>query len=63
LFHHFERFLAEYKSRFEKEYGFLQPIIKEVAERYLDCCNPSWGFARIRCPRRRTERYMKLLDP
>jgi hypothetical protein len=62
LFHHFERLLAGYEGRFEKEYGFLRPIIKEVAERYLACCNPRWGFARIRYPRRRTERYMKLLD-
>jgi len=27
----------EYESRFEKDYGFLRPIIKEVVERYLDC--------------------------
>ena len=45
LFHHFERFLAEYERRFEKEYGFLRPIIKEVVERYLDCGNPRCGFA------------------
>jgi len=45
LFHYFDQFLAEYESRFEKEYGFLRPIIKDVVERYLDC-----GFARIRCP-------------
>ena len=32
LFYHFDRFLAEYEGRFEKEYGFLRPIIKEVAE-------------------------------
>jgi hypothetical protein len=50
LFHYFDRFLAEYESRFEKEYGFLRPIIKEVVERYLDCGNPKCGFARIRCP-------------
>ena len=50
LFHHFERFLAEYEERFEREYGFLRPIIKEVVERYLDCGNPRCGFARIRCP-------------
>ena len=24
MFHHFERFLAEYENRFEKEYGFLR---------------------------------------
>jgi ribosomal protein S27E len=50
LFHYFDRFLAEYKSRFEKKYGFFRPIIKEVVERYLDCGNPRCGFARIRCP-------------
>jgi len=33
LFHYFERFLGEYDDRFEKEYGFLRPIIKDVVER------------------------------
>lgn len=50
LFHYFDRFLSEYESRFEKEYGFLRPIVKEVVERYLDCGNPRCGFARLRCP-------------
>jgi ribosomal protein S27E len=50
LFHFFDRFLADYEIRFEKEYGFFRPVIKEVAERYLDCGNPRCGFARIRCP-------------
>jgi hypothetical protein len=50
LFHYFDRFLAEYERGFEKECGFLRPIIKEVVERYLDCGNPRCGFARIRCP-------------
>jgi hypothetical protein len=50
LFNHFDRFLLDYESRFENEYGFFRPIIKEVVERYLDCSNPRCGFARIRCP-------------
>ena len=58
LFHHFERFLTEYESRFEREYGFLRPIVKEVVERYLDCGNPRCGFARIRCPDCREERLL-----
>jgi hypothetical protein len=28
LFHYFDRFLAEYESGYEKEYGFLRPIVK-----------------------------------
>jgi len=45
LFHHFDRFLMEYESRFEREYGFFRPIVKEAVERYLDCGNPRCGFA------------------
>ena len=48
LVYYFERFLAEYEGRFEKEYGYFRPVIKEVVERYLDCANPRSGFARIR---------------
>jgi ribosomal protein S27E len=58
LFHYFERFLAEYEGRFEKEYGFLRPIVKEVVERYLDCGNPRYGFSRIRCPDCGAERFV-----
>jgi hypothetical protein len=58
LFHYFDQFLAEYESRFEREYGFLRPIIKEVVERYLDCGNPKCGFARVRCPSCGEERLL-----
>ena len=58
LFHYIDRFLVEYEGRFEKEYGFLRPIIKEVVERYLDCGNPRCGFARIRCPDCHAERLL-----
>jgi hypothetical protein len=58
LFHYFDRFLAEYEGRFERDYGFFRPIIKEVVDRYLDCGNPRCGFARIRCPDCRTERLL-----
>lgn len=53
--HHFEHFLSEYESRFEREYGYFRPVAKDVVERYLDCGNPRCGFARIRCPGCRTE--------
>jgi hypothetical protein len=54
LFHHFERFVAEYTERFERTYGYFRPIVREVVEKYLDCGNPRCGFARIRCPLCRT---------
>ena len=38
FFHHFERFVAEYESRFERDYGFFRPIIQEVVEKYLVLC-------------------------
>jgi ribosomal protein S27E len=58
LFHYFDKFLAEYESRFEKPDGFLRPIVKEVVERYFDCGNPRCGFARIRCPDCQAERLL-----
>jgi hypothetical protein len=60
LFHHFDRFLTEYESRFEREYFFFRPIVKEAVERYLDCGNPHCGFACIRSPDCGEERL--LLD-
>jgi len=58
LFHYFDRFLTEYESRLEREYGYFRPIIKDVVERYLDCGNPRCGFARICCPDCRQERLV-----
>jgi hypothetical protein len=47
---HFDAFLARYETLFQRRYGYLRPVIREVVERYLDCANPMCGFARIRCP-------------
>jgi len=33
LFHHIDSFLKAYESRFEREYGYLRPIVEEVVER------------------------------
>ena len=30
LFHYFDEFVAEYESRFEREYGYFRPVIQEV---------------------------------
>jgi len=49
IFHHIDSFLKAYESRFEREYGYLRPIVQEVVDKYLDCGNPKCGFARIKC--------------
>ncbi len=36
LFHYFGEFLREYESRFEREYGFLRPLIQDVVDKHLD---------------------------
>ncbi|MFC1799748.1 transposase [Candidatus Eisenbacteria bacterium] len=42
--------MTRYDSLFQRRYGYLRPVVREVVERYLDCANPMCGFARIRCP-------------
>ena len=41
LFHHIDGFLKAYESRFEREDGYLRPIVEEVVDKYLDCGNPN----------------------
>jgi hypothetical protein len=36
LSHHFDGFLAAYEDRFEREYRYFRPVVKEVVERYLE---------------------------
>jgi hypothetical protein len=33
LFYYFDRFLADYERRFDKDYGFFRPIVKEMKKR------------------------------
>ncbi|MEN8209806.1 MAG: transposase zinc-binding domain-containing protein, partial [Candidatus Fermentibacteria bacterium] len=46
---HYEEFRNVYDERFSKRYGFWRPIIDEVVEKCLQCGDPHYGFARIRC--------------
>ena len=55
LYHHYERFAAEYEERFEREYGRWRNVISQTVRKYLDCGNLKRGFARIRCPQCREE--------
>jgi hypothetical protein len=46
---HFEEFEQVYEDRFERQYGFFRPYVKQVIYRYLDCGILHNGFARVRC--------------
>jgi hypothetical protein len=46
---HFETFEQVYDERFERQYGFFRPYVKQVIYRYLDCGVLKNGFARVRC--------------
>jgi hypothetical protein len=46
---HFETFEQVYDDRFPKQYNFLQPYVKKVIYRYLDCGILHNGFSRVRC--------------
>jgi len=43
MFHYFDQFLAEYEGRFEKEYGFLRPIIKAAVQALLKYLQATTG--------------------
>ncbi len=43
LFHYFGKFLREYESQFEREHGFLHPVIQDVVDKHLNCGNPMCG--------------------
>jgi hypothetical protein len=32
---HFDSFLARYEALFQRRYGYLRPVVREVVERYL----------------------------
>ncbi|MCD4849131.1 MAG: transposase zinc-binding domain-containing protein [Candidatus Aegiribacteria sp.] len=38
-----------YDERFSKRYGFWRSVTDEVVGKYLQCGDPHFGFARIRC--------------
>lgn len=42
-------FRDEYEARYQKQYGYLRPIISDVVNKYLECGDLKQGFARVRC--------------
>ena len=46
---HFDDFERVYEERFAEKHGFWRPVIRKVADRYLDCGDLGHEFARIHC--------------
>lgn len=46
---HFEELEMLWDERYEKQYGFWRPYVKDVILKYLDCGDLHCGFARIKC--------------
>ena len=49
LFHYFEEFVAEYEHRFEREYGYLRPVIQEIVPGIIAVIQ-SFGSRKILTP-------------
>lgn len=46
---HFEDLEMVWDDRYERQYGFFRPYVRDVIYRYLDCGDLHLGFARVRC--------------
>ena len=46
---HFDEFEDICEERFAQKHGFWRPVIRKVADRFLDCGDLRHRFARIRC--------------
>jgi len=55
--YYFDRFLLDYENRFEREYGYLRPVIQEVTAGHHEACKAvvislCIALNRMRLPRR-----------
>jgi len=46
---HHEELKSVWEERYQPKYGFWRPYVMNVIYRYLDCGDPHFGFARVRC--------------
>ena len=52
---HHEELKGVWEESYEPKYGFWRPYVMNVIYRYLDCGDPHFGFARVRCSECRHE--------
>jgi hypothetical protein len=46
---HFEQLEAVWDERYQSRFGFWRPYVMDVIQRYLDCGDLHFGFARVKC--------------
>ena len=46
---HFEQLETVWGERYQRRFGFWRPSVMDVIQRYLDCGNLHFGFARVKC--------------
>lgn len=46
---HYEELERVWEERYQPKYGFWRPYVMDVIYRYLDCGDPHFGFARVKC--------------
>jgi len=46
---HFEQLEAVWDERYQRRFGFWRPYVTDVIQRYLDCGDLYFGFARVKC--------------
>ena len=46
---HLDEFEGIYEERFAEKHGFWRPVVRKVADWFLDCGDLRHGFARILC--------------
>ena len=46
---HFEQLETVWDERYQRRFGFWRPYVTDVIQRYLDCGDLHFGFARVKC--------------
>ena len=46
---HYEKLERVWENTCQSKYGFWRPYVMNVIYRYLDCGDPHFGFARVKC--------------
>ena len=55
---YFDEFERVYPQRFQKQYGFWRPVIRDSIVKFLKCGDLKEEFARVRCPECGTEFFV-----